>query len=72
MTNKFNFNDAVKELPAGKNLNGKDGVLTSIIKQLTKAALQAEIEQHLINDQHPNRQNGSARNLWCQVFNFHF
>ena len=30
MTNKFNFNDAVKELQAGKNLNGKDGVLTAI------------------------------------------
>lgn len=60
MTNKFNFNDAVKELQAGKNLNGKDGVLTSLIKQLTEAALQAEIEQHLINDQQPNRKNGST------------
>ena len=60
MTNKFNFNDAVKELQAGKKLNGKDGVLTSLIKQLTEAALQAEIEQHLDNDQEPNRKNGSS------------
>ncbi|WP_211235816.1 transposase, partial [Psychromonas aquimarina] len=60
MTNKFNFNDAVKDLQAGKNLNGKDGVLTSLIKQLTEAALQAEIEQHLDNDQQPNRKNGSS------------
>ena len=60
MTNKFNFNDAVKELQAGKKLNGKDGVLTSLIKQLTEAALQAELEQHLDNDQEPNRKNGSS------------
>jgi len=60
MTNKFNFDEAVKELQAGKNLNGKDGVLTSLIKQLTEAALQAEIEQHLDNDQKPNRRNGSS------------
>ncbi|WP_028865310.1 IS256 family transposase, partial [Psychromonas aquimarina] len=59
MTNKFNFNDAVKDLQAGKNLNGKDGVLTSLIKQLTEVALQAEIEQHQDNDQQPNRKNGS-------------
>jgi putative transposase len=32
MTNKFNFNDAVNELQAGKNLNGKGGLLTSLIK----------------------------------------
>lgn len=60
MTNKFNFNDAVKELQAGKNLNGKDGVLTSLIKQLAEAALQAEIELHLDNDQEPNRKNGTS------------
>ncbi len=58
--NKFNFNDAVKELQAGKSLNGKDGVLTSLVKQLTEAALQAEIEQHLDNDQQSNRKNGSS------------
>lgn len=44
MTNKFNVNDAVKELQASKNLNAKDGVLTFFIKQLIKSALQAEIE----------------------------
>ena len=33
MTNKFNFDDAVKALQSGKNLNGKDGVHTSLIKQ---------------------------------------
>ena len=61
--NKFNFNDAVKQLQAGKNLNGKDGVLTSLIKQLTEAALQAEIEQHLDNDSQPNRKNGFSSKI---------
>jgi len=71
MTNKFNFNDAVKDLQAGKNLNGKDGVLTSLIKQLTEAALQAEIEQHLENDQQPNRKNGfSSKTVKSAVGNF--
>ena len=42
MTNQFNFEDAVKALQSGKKLNGKDGVLTSLIKQLTESALQAE------------------------------
>ena len=60
MTNQFNFEDAVKALQAGKNLNGKDGVLTGLIKQLSEAALQAELEQHLANEQQPNRKNGSS------------
>lgn len=58
--NKFNFNDAVKALQDGKSLNGKDGVLTSLVKQLTEAALQAEIELHLDNDKQSNRKNGSS------------
>jgi len=58
--NKFNFNDAVKKLQDGKSLNGKDGVLTSLVKQLTEAALQAEIELHLDNDKQSNRKNGSS------------
>ena len=60
MTNQFNFDEAVKALQSGKNLNGKDGVLTSLIKQLSEAALQAELEQHLANEQQPNRKNGST------------
>ncbi|KZN47056.1 hypothetical protein N482_02230, partial [Pseudoalteromonas luteoviolacea NCIMB 1942] len=39
MTTQFNFDDAVKALQSGKKLNGKDGVLTDLIKQLTESAL---------------------------------
>jgi len=60
MTNSFDFESALKALQSGKPLNGKDGVLTPLIKQLTEAALQAELEQHLENCEEPNRKNGSS------------
>jgi transposase-like protein len=58
MTNKFDFNQALEKLQSGKGLLGKDGVLTPLIKQLTEAALQAEMEQHLSNKTTPNRRDG--------------
>src|SRR5690554_5889871 len=39
-------------------MNGKDGFLTPLIKQLTEAALQAEQEAHLGEDSTANRKNG--------------
>jgi len=60
MSNTFNFEQALKALQSGKPLNGKDGVLTPLIKQLTEAALQAELEQHLETCQEPNRRNGTS------------
>ena len=38
----------------------ENGVLAPLIKQLTKAALQAEIESHLTHDLAKNRTNGSS------------
>lgn len=60
MKNTFDFDEALKEIQAGKNLTGKDGVLSALIKQLTEAALTAELEQHLESDEQPNRKNGTA------------
>lgn len=40
---------------SGKALGGKDGALAPLIKQLTEAALQAEIESHLTQDLAKNR-----------------
>lgn len=57
-TQVFDLNEAIKQLQSGKGLTGKDGVLTPLIKQLTEAALRAEIEQHLDQDIEPNRKNG--------------
>lgn len=60
MTQPFNFEQALKDLQSGKSLTGKDSILGSLIKQLTEAALQAELEQHLAHDPQPNRKNGKT------------
>jgi len=51
---------AVKALREGKDLSGQDGILTPLIKQLTEAAMQAELGDHLVSDDQPNRKNGST------------
>lgn len=61
MTQQFDFNKALQQLQSGKALTGEDGVLTPLIKQLTEAALQAEVEQHLSSETQPNRKNGFSK-----------
>lgn len=61
MTQDFDFNKAIEQLQSGKGLTGEDGVLTPLIKQLTEAALKAELEQHLNTDSEPNRKNGHTK-----------
>lgn len=61
MTQEFDFEKAVKALQNGQDLTGKDGILTPLIKQLTEAALKAELEQHLVRDESPNRKNGVGK-----------
>ena len=60
MSQSFDFEQALKALQSGQDLNGKDGILTPLIKQLTEAALKAELEQHLDTEEQPNRKNGST------------
>ena len=50
-----------KALQSGQPINGKDGLLTPLIKQITEAALAGELDQHLANETTPNRKNGSSR-----------
>jgi len=61
MTQEFDFNKAIEQLQSGKGLTGENGVLTPLIKQLTEAALKAELEQHLATDSEPNRKNGHTK-----------
>lgn len=61
MTQPFDFDKALKALRKGQDLTGKDGLLTPLIKQLTEAALQAELEEHLAQEQAGNRRNGVGR-----------
>jgi len=61
MTRSFNFEQALEDLKSGKELNGKDGILTPLIKQLTEAALKAELQHHLDQEDEPNRRNGTSK-----------
>lgn len=56
----FDIDAAIKALREGGDLTGKDGVLTPLIKQLTEAAMQAELDSHLAGEDAPNRKNGST------------
>jgi putative transposase len=60
---QFDFNDAVKQLLSGKNINGKDGILAPLVKQLVEAALEAELDSHITQDVfsgNKNRKNGKT------------
>jgi len=60
MTEPFDFNKALKAIQSGQAVTGKDGVLGPLVKQLTEAALEAELESHLADDVLPNRKNGKT------------
>lgn len=61
MSQPFDFNKVLKALQSGQALTGKDGILTPLIKQLTEAALSAELDSHLAQDVEANRKNGSGK-----------
>jgi transposase-like protein len=61
MEEEFDFNEILDQYRRGKKLTGKDGLLAPLIKQLTEAALEAEVESHIANDVlsgRSNRRNG--------------
>ena len=60
MTEKFDFNKALKGIQSDQTISGKDGVLAPLLKQLTEAALEAELDSHLADDVVPNRKNGKS------------
>lgn len=60
MSKEFDFDKALKALQSGKAITGRDGVLTPLIKQLTEAALEAELDSHLADEVVPNRKNGKT------------
>lgn len=61
MPQPFDFDAALKALQSGQKLTGKDGILTPLIKQLTEAALTAELDSHLAQELDSNRRNGTTR-----------
>jgi len=60
MSDEFDFDEALKALQSGKAITGKDGVLTPLIKKLTEAALEGELDSHLAEEIAPNRKNGKT------------
>jgi len=61
MTEPFDFDEALKAIQSGQAISGKDGVLAPLLKQLTEAALEAELESHIADDVVPNRKNGKSQ-----------
>ncbi len=61
MTEPFDFDKALKAVQSGQAITGKGGVLAPLLKQLTEAALEAELESHIADDVVPNRKNGKSR-----------
>ena len=59
MKKTFNLEEALEAIKAGASIDGKDGVLAPLIKQLTEAALEAELETHLGTELR-NRKNGKS------------
>ena len=69
----FDFNEVLEQFRNGKNLTGKDGLLAPLIKQLTEAALEAEVESHIANDalnSNRNRRNGVNKKTAPKLFFF--
>ena len=60
MAKEFDYNKALEAIQSGQAITGKDGVLAPLIKQLTEAALTAELEAHLSEETEPNRKNGKS------------
>jgi putative transposase len=57
----FDFQKALKAIQSGKPLTGKDGVLAPLIKNLTEAALEGELDSHLGQEIAVNRKNGKSK-----------
>ena len=59
MKKTFDLEEALEQIKSGASIDSKDGVLAPLIKQLTEAALEAELETHLSNEIR-NRKNGKS------------
>jgi len=57
----FNFEKALEAIQNGQPLLGKEGILNPLIKQLTEAALEGEIDSHLAQELSVNRRNGKSK-----------
>ena len=63
MSEQFDFEEALKEIQSGERITGKDGVLAPLVKQLTEAALECELDSHLADEVVGNRRNGKFKKM---------
>jgi transposase-like protein len=70
MNEKFDLNEALKAIKAGAKIEGKDGVLAPLIKQLTEAALEAELESHLSTEIRNRTSGKSSKTMKSSVGEF--
>ena len=61
MSEKFDFEAALKAIQSGQAITGKDGVLAPLVKQLTDAALEGDLDSHLADEVSGNRRNGKSK-----------
>lgn len=61
MPQLFDVDKVLEALQSGQALTGKNGILTPLIKQLTEAALAAELDSHLASNIDANRKNGFTK-----------
>jgi len=59
--NNFDFQKALKAIQSGQPILGKEGILTPLIKNLTEAALEGELNSHLGREIAANRRNGKSK-----------
>ena len=67
----FNFAEfqskLIKEIRSGKDLLGKGGILTPLLKQCLEASLEGEMDSHMANcleeSDNTNRRNGKNARL---------
>jgi len=55
------FEKALEAIQNGQALLGKEGILNPLIKQLTEAALEGEIDSRLAQNIAANRRNGKSK-----------
>ena len=61
MTDPSDVDKALKAIQSGQAISGKEGVLAPLLKQLTEAALEAELESRIADDVVPNRKDCESR-----------
>jgi transposase-like protein len=67
---EFNFNEALEMLEQGQPVDGKDGVLAPLIKELVEAALEAETESHLSQELRKRKNGKSSKQMKSFVGEF--